>query len=33
VGVAALPLGISVEIEAVAVDPASGMKVSRTGGN
>ena len=33
VGVAALPLGISVEIEAVAVDPASGMKVLRTGGN
>lgn len=33
VGVAALPLGISVEIEAVAVDPASGIKVSRTGGN
>ena len=33
VEVAALPLGISVEIEAVAADPASAMKVSRTGGN
>ena len=33
VGVAALPLGISVEIEAVAADPASGIKISRTGGN
>ena len=33
VEVAALPLGISVEIEAMAADPAYGMKVSRTVGN
>ena len=29
---AALPLGISVEIEAIAVDPSSGVKVSRFAG-